>query len=161
LVVALQSLYECIPVEQNPPTEPVKEPTKEKETVIAAVDLPPRSSASKPPTDDGEEPRAPVQSALQANPDKSRGEVSAATIARMMGGATALEMKVVEQKIDHLSTKINTMALKVDRIMSAVTAAPSGSDLERIDLQIGQLKNLLREILTSVNDLHDSREEGK
>lgn len=117
------------------------------------------TKAAEPPAQPSEaaDKGSAVAAALAANPEKARGDVSASTIARMMGVATTLEIKVLEQKVDLLSTKFNSVALKLDKMASALSSAPTGGDLERIDLQIGHLKNMLREVLTIMSDAKDGK----
>lgn len=79
--------------------------------------------------------------------NRGRGEISAASLGRMMGLATTMEMKVLEQKVDLLTTKLNGMSLKVDKLLSALNNLPSGGDMERIDIQLGTLKNLLKQLM--------------
>jgi hypothetical protein len=83
--------------------------------------------------------------------ESGRGDVSASTIARMMGMATAAEFKVLEGKVDLLSTKINTITGKLEKITSSLANAPTGSDLERIDVQISSLRTALNEAVTRMD----------
>jgi hypothetical protein len=78
--------------------------------------------------------------------DKGR-DLSAATVGRMLGLATSVELKVLENKLDLMSTKLVTHQLKLDKLVGALTTAPTTSDLERIDLQIAQLKVYMNEVL--------------
>lgn len=85
-----------------------------------------------------------------AGDEPARGEVSAATIGRLMGLATASELKLLEGKIDLMSSKINTMMVRVDRLTALFSSMPTGADLERVDVQIGALKALIRDTLTAL-----------
>jgi hypothetical protein len=77
----------------------------------------------------------------------SRGEISAATIARMMGLATVSETKLVESKVDLLATKINLLQVKFEKVISLLGNVATGADLERIDVQVGALRQLIRDVL--------------
>ena len=93
-----------------------------------------------------------VQSILEAKaavrPEETqRSEVSAATVARMMGVATSGEIKLLEGKLDLLSSKFNAVVMKLDKVVSGFSALPTGSDLERIDVQIGALRTMLKEFV--------------
>ncbi len=79
-------------------------------------------------------------------------EVSAATVGRMLGLATVTELKLLEGKLDLITTKINAVQLKVDRVATAAAGFPSTSDLDRIDVQIGSLKNFIREMFSGIKD---------
>ena len=87
-------------------------------------------------------------SSITDAPKESPREISAATIGRMMGLATISDVRMLESKVDLLSTKLSTLTLKLDKLATTASQFPSGSDLERIDVQIGSLKNLIRESLT-------------
>jgi hypothetical protein len=63
----------------------------------------------------------------------------------MMGLATASELKLMEGKLDLLSTRVNNMTVRMEKIIGILGGAPTGSDLERIDMQIGSLRSMLRE----------------
>ena len=85
--------------------------------------------------------------------ESGRGDVSASTIARMMGMATAAEFRVLEGKVDLLSTKVNSITGKLERISSALANAPTGSDLERIDVQISSLRTALSEAVVKMSSV--------
>ena len=76
-----------------------------------------------------------------------RVEVSAVTIARMMGLATLGEVKLIESKVELLTTKLSTVQVKLEKIFTVLQGVPSGADLERIDIHIGALKQMLKEFL--------------
>ena len=76
-----------------------------------------------------------------------RGEISAATIARMMGLATVTETKLVEGKIDLLTAKLNTVQVKLEKVIALLGNVATGADLERIDVQVGALRTLVREVM--------------
>ncbi len=78
-----------------------------------------------------------------------RGELSATTIARMLGVATVTDLQLLEGKLDLVATRVQTFATKLDKLSAAMSQVPSGSDLERIDVQISSLKTLLREFMTT------------
>lgn len=84
------------------------------------------------------------------NAESPRAEVSAATIGRMLGLATSMELKLLEGKLELALTKINTFGARLDRIMNTLNKAPTGSDLERIDVQIGALRSMIRDALTDI-----------
>ena len=86
----------------------------------------------------------------KAATDSSKAEVSASTIARMMGVATTLDLKLVEGKLELMATKINALTAKMERVITGLNGLPSASDLDRVDIQIGSLKTMLREIIAAV-----------
>lgn len=79
--------------------------------------------------------------------DNARPEISGVAIARMMGVATGTEIKLLEGKLDLMSGRLNNITVKLDRLLSQFSGMPTGSDLERIDIQIGSLKTLIRDVL--------------
>jgi hypothetical protein len=72
-------------------------------------------------------------------------EVSAATIGRLMGLVTQAEMKLLEGKIDMIASKLTSMSVRLEKAISMLSSAPTGADLERIDVQIGALKTAVME----------------
>jgi hypothetical protein len=105
----------------------------------AAPDRPAPAAAAKPPV----APRA-------SGDEAPRGEMSAQTLGRLMGLATVSELKLIEGKIDLIASKLNNIMVRVDRMNALFNAMPTGSDLERIDVQIGALKGLIRDSLTQL-----------
>lgn len=91
-----------------------------------------------------------LTSIVAAAPEDStpKAEVSATTVGRMLGLASTRELKIVEGKIDLALSKINNITARVEKALSMMAAAPSATDLERIDVQIGSLKVLIKETLT-------------
>lgn len=87
-------------------------------------------------------PAAGTETAPSAAPSR---EVSAATVARMMGLATAAEVRMLEGKIDLLTTKLNAIGAKLDRLATLASSLAVGADLERIDVHIGSIKSVLKE----------------
>ena len=86
----------------------------------------------------------------QSTPSDSpggRGEVSAVTVARMMGLATLGEVKLIESKVELLTTKLSAIQVKLEKIFTVLQGVPTGADLERIDIHIGSMKQILREAL--------------
>ena len=93
-------------------------------------------------------PGVDVNSLMQAKHDEGgRSDVTAATVARMMGVATASELKLVEGKIDLLTAKLAGFGVRLEKIVSMLNSAPTGADLERIDVQIGALKAMVKDTL--------------
>lgn len=79
-------------------------------------------------------------------------EVSAATIGRMMGLATVSDLKLLDSKVDLLSTKVAGLVMKLDKALNLLAAMPTGSDLERIDIQVGGVKTAVREAVQTIQD---------
>jgi len=66
------------------------------------------------------------------------------TIIRMMGLPTKSELVVLEQKLDALTTKVNNLGSKLERIVSNFE---HGSEFDRIDVQLTDIRATLREVL--------------
>lgn len=92
----------------------------------------------------------PVARSGNAAEEQPRGEMTAATLGRLMGLATTSELKFLEGKIDLMASKLNNIMVRVDRMIALFNALPTGADLERIDVQIGALKSLIRDTLTQL-----------
>ena len=79
--------------------------------------------------------------------DGAGRELSAATVGRMLGLATSVELKVIDSKLELLSTKFSSQGVKVEKVISSIATIPSTSDLERIELQVSSIKQTVREIV--------------
>jgi len=91
-------------------------------------------------------------------PEELGREVTAATIGRMMGLATGAELKLMEGKIDLLSTRVNNLTTRMEKVLNTLTKMPTGADLDRVDVQIGSLRTLIKDVLS---DVVAERETGK
>jgi hypothetical protein len=80
-----------------------------------------------------------------------RVDVSAATITRMMGIATVTDLKLLESRLDLIGSKVTTVVAKLDRVMSTVNGLPNGSDMDRLEIQLGSIKSVMKEILEAVS----------
>ena len=83
--------------------------------------------------------------------DAPRVEVSAATITRMMGIASTTDLRLLEGRVDLLASKVTGLLTKVDRVLSMFGSVPTSSDIGRLELQIGAVKSMLRELLESTD----------
>jgi hypothetical protein len=95
---------------------------------------------------------------LQADTDERRGEVSAVTIGRMLGLVTSGELKLLEGKLDLITTRLGALIVKVDRVVNTLGTIPTGADMERIDVQIGALRSMIR---TLTEDGAEKKAEAK
>ena len=78
---------------------------------------------------------------------ETRTELSATAVGRLMGLATSSDLKILEGKIDLLIQKSAAMAAKVEKLSQEVSRLPSGADLERIDVHVGAIKAIVKELL--------------
>jgi len=78
------------------------------------------------------------------------GDVSATTIGRMLGLATMSDLKLFDSKLDLLSSRITNVTTKLEKVLAVIQRVPTGSDLERIDVQIGALRSLIRETMVGM-----------
>ena len=79
-----------------------------------------------------------------------RGETSALTIGRMLGLSTVTELSLLDSKIDLLTSKVNQLAVRMEKILGVLQGAPTGADLERIDVQIGAVKTAIVDFIAKV-----------
>ena len=97
----------------------------------------------------------PVKSAatvtsLSQIPDSPRVDVSAATVARMMGIASTSDLRLLEGRVDLLTSKVSAILSKMDRCLSMFSSIPSASDIGRLEVQVAAIKSMMRELLDSV-----------
>ncbi len=85
------------------------------------------------------------------SPEGPKVDVSAATVTRMMGIATVTDLKLLESRLDLLTAKVTTVVAKVDRILTSVNALPNGSDMDRIEIQLGSVKAVMKEVLEALD----------
>jgi hypothetical protein len=93
-----------------------------------------------------------IEEFMNSSGDARRGDVSASTIGRMMGLVTAAEFKLLEGKLDLLSTRMNSLLVKMEKVLVMGAEAPTGSDLERIDVQIAGVRTLLIEVKKNLEE---------
>jgi hypothetical protein len=98
----------------------------------------------------GDEARVPPPVSTSAIPDAPRVDVSAATVARMMGIASTSDLRVLEGRIDLLTSKVAAILTKVDRCLSMFSSVPSASDVGRLEVQLASIKSMMREVLDVV-----------
>ncbi len=92
-----------------------------------------------------------------ANAASARMEVSAQTIARMMGIASATDVQLLEGRLDLLASRVSTLMIKVDKLLSSVTTLASAGDIGRLETQIGSLKSMLRDAVDAVGSLQNGQ----
>lgn len=125
------------------PEAAIEEPAKE---AAKADEAPKVDEIAK-----SDEPKAPtVNPSVSALSDGPRVDVSAATVARMMGIASTSDLRVIEGRIDLLTSKVAAILTKVDRCISMFSSIPSASDIGRLEVQIAAVKTMMREVLDSV-----------
>jgi len=83
-------------------------------------------------------------------PETPRVDVSAATVARMMGIASTNDLRVLEGRIDLLTSKVAAILTKMDRCLSMFSSVPSASDIGRIEVQLAAMKSMIRELTDAV-----------
>ena len=86
-----------------------------------------------------------IEALVQAGTDPRRAEVSAATIGRMLGLVTSSDLQIIENKIDLLLTKINSLTAKTEKVISAVAGLATGAEFERLEVQFGSLRTMIKD----------------
>jgi hypothetical protein len=119
-------------------------PPQEKPAAIEAV---PKEEVAK--SVDDKTTTAPPASGFQL-PEGPRVDVSAATVARMMGIASTSDLRVLEGRIDLLTSKVAAILTKMDRCLSMFSSIPTASDIGRLEVQVAAVKSMMKELLDSV-----------
>lgn len=83
-------------------------------------------------------------------PEGPRVDVSAATVARMMGIASTNDLRVLEGRIDLLTSKVAAILTKVDRSLSMFSSIPTASDIGRLEVQLAAVKTMMKELFDAV-----------
>ena len=120
------------------------EPTPVEKPVIAKE----REEAAKPPLEEKSATNLPT--ANFQIPDGPRVDVSAATVTRMMGIASVSDLRVLEGRIDLLTSKVAAILTKVDRCLSSFASVPTASDIGRLEVQLAAVKTMMKELFDSV-----------
>jgi molecular chaperone GrpE (heat shock protein) len=131
-----------------------------------AAELPPSADLQGAATENADKPQAenqggmPTGPVLTANPipampaasESPRVEVSAATITRMMGIATSNDLRLLEGRVDVLTSKVASLISKFERVLANLNGLPKSSDMDRLEIQIGGIKTMLREIAGALDN---------
>jgi hypothetical protein len=144
-----------VPAPEPKPQDPAPTAPKRSSVVVPAGGTEKKSS----PRDMDAEVTRLASGAVEAG--SARGEVSGATIARMMGLATANELSMLEGKIDLLSSRVNNIIAKFERLQTTLNHFPTNTDLDRIDINVGSLKTLIRETLDQLTSVQAEKERAK
>jgi hypothetical protein len=90
----------------------------------------------------------------------SRVEVSAQTIARMMGIASATDLQLLEGRLDLLASRVSTLMMKVDKVIASLGTLATTGDIGRLETQIASMKSILREAVESIGVAQEGTKSG-
>lgn len=93
----------------------------------------------------------------ETNTEARTNELSAAALGRLMGLATGVEIRMLEGKIDLLTQKLAGMAAKIEKLTQTMSQTPTGADLERIDVQVGSIKAIIRDFVEAAREEKDTQ----
>lgn len=105
-------------------------------------------------------PAAAASTSVTSVSTGSRVEVSAQTIARMMGIASATDLQLLEGRLDLLASRVSTMMMKVDKVIASLTTLASTGDIGRLETQIASMKSILREAVESIGGTQEGLKGG-
>lgn len=91
-----------------------------------------------------------LQEVMHGGAESKKGEVTAKTVGRLLGLATVGELKLLEAKLDLMSTRLSTTLSKIDKFMGQLSKLPTGSDHERLEVQIASLRSQIQQVLAAV-----------
>ncbi|GEM_PF-2934203 len=77
----------------------------------------------------------------------SKADVSASTIVKMMGVASATELKLVEGKLDLLAGRLGNLSIRLERATAQLNNIPSVSDFERIEGQLTFIRSMIKDLV--------------
>ncbi len=139
-----------------PPAPPVDAASVEPEPQmeVASIAEGPGTTPETTKTDAASKEEASKSAATTAGisniPDGPRVDVSAATVARMMGIASTSDLRLLEGRVDLLTSKVAAILTKMDRCLSMFGSVPTASDIGRLEVQVAAIKSMMRELLDSV-----------
>lgn len=141
-----------VAVSENPPV--VEKATESVRPAVAAVaaaavEAPAKEKGEVAKVSDDKSNSTPPAAGFQL-PEGPRVDVSAATVARMMGIASTSDLRVIEGRVDLLTSKVAAILTKMDRCLSMFSSVPTASDIGRLEVQIAAVKSMMKELLDSV-----------
>jgi hypothetical protein len=68
----------------------------------------------------------------------------------MMGIASTSDLRVLEGRVDLLTSKVSAILTKMDRCLSMFSSIPTASDIGRLEVQVAAVKSMMKELLDSV-----------
>jgi uncharacterized protein YoxC len=77
----------------------------------------------------------------------------------MMGIATTNDLRLLEGRIDVLTSKVAALLGKVERVLTQCNALPNSADIDRLEIQIGGVKSMLRELGETIEATRSSTTE--
>ena len=90
--------------------------------------------------------------AQEESEETMKSEVSARAIGRLMGLATVSELRLLDAKLDSISSRMESVVGRVDKCMEQISKLPSGSDHERVEVQLASIRSQLKELLQHLVD---------
>lgn len=88
-------------------------------------------------------------------------DINIATLVHLLGISTSVEVGVIEEKVDMMSSKLTALAAKVDRLALQLEGARHDSFLERIDVQLSDIRAFLKKGVSGGAPGNERREESK
>ena len=137
-------------LEPAPQTVALAESSEPSTTSVSAEPKSPEISASSERAVTSEKVNAVTATSLSHMSDSPRVDVSAATVARMMGIASTSDLRVLEGRVDLLTSKVSAILTKMDRCLSMFSSIPTASDIGRLEVQVAAVKSMMKELLDSV-----------
>lgn len=147
VVAPLQEEAPAGPVDKELSPQKAPEPEVVEEARLAGVTQKDKGESAKVP-DEKTSPAA-TSGGFQI-PEAPRVDVSAATVARMMGIASTNDLRVIEGRVDLLTSKVAAILTKMDRCLSMFSSIPTASDIGRLEVQLAAVKSMMKELLDSV-----------
>lgn len=74
-------------------------------------------------------------------------DVPVSTVVHLLGLSTSSQIAILEDKVDALTQRLNYAILKLERIATDMHHASHSSTIERLDVQVNDLRALLKRIL--------------
>lgn len=102
------------------------------------------------------EATAPANGPLDGAAKRSASrDIPVATIVRLLGIPTQADFSVLDTKLDMLTSKLNALAIKVDRLLSQLGAISNEFYVDRIDFQLGDIRNMMKKVFPQAITTND------
>ena len=95
-------------------------------------------------------PKDDAAAELENKEDKRRSggrDLQVSALVHLMGLPTKDDYKVLEKKVDLLSNKLTSLAVKVDRVLTEISQSEIIGAIDRVDMQVADLHAIVKKLL--------------
>jgi hypothetical protein len=68
----------------------------------------------------------------------------------MMGIASTNDLRLVEGRVDVLTSKVAALLVRVEKVLSMFNSLPKSADIDRLEVQMSTVKSMIRELSENI-----------